>query len=214
MDRIALRSGACSPRISSAQSIALWIGRAQASLPELPTAKRSRFIVEYELTENDARLLTEELALGDYFEQAVLKGADPKAAANLINGRLARRMKESNLEAKDIPVSPEHLAELIGLTEKGAISATAAREVFDEIFKTGEKPLAVVEKKGLAQIGDADVITEAAKAVLAKSAEAAEKFRAGNEKILSFLVGQVMKETRGRADAQKVQEILKKLLAE
>jgi aspartyl-tRNA(Asn)/glutamyl-tRNA(Gln) amidotransferase subunit B len=191
-----------------------WIERAQESLPELPTAKRSRFIVEYELTENDIRLLTEDLTLADYFEQVVLKGAEPKAAANWINGRLARRRNESNLAPGDIPIPAEHLAELIHLADKGAISATAAREVFDQIFKTGEKPSVVVEKSGLAQIGDADIITEAAQAVLAKNAGAIEKYRAGNEKVLAFLTGQVMKETRGRADAQKVQEILKKLLSE
>ncbi|NIM04846.1 MAG: Asp-tRNA(Asn)/Glu-tRNA(Gln) amidotransferase subunit GatB, partial [Armatimonadetes bacterium] len=122
-----------------------WIARAKASLPELPAARRSRFEKEYALSASDARLLSAERALADYFEECVKAGAEPKAAANWINGRLARRMKEGNLEADQIPVTPAHLAELISLVDKGTISATAAREVFDEIFKTGKPPSEIVE---------------------------------------------------------------------
>ncbi len=190
-----------------------WIARAKASLPELPAARRSRFEKEYALSASDARLLSAERALADYFEECVKAGAEPKAAANWINGRLARRMKEGNLEADQIPVTPAHLAELISLVDKGTISATAAREVFDEIFKTGKPPSEIVESQGLAQIGDEEAITAAVREAIEKNPDAVAKYRAGNEKVLSFLMGQVMKQTRGRADAQLVQMVLKRLLA-
>ena len=190
-----------------------WIARAQAELPELPAARRRRFMEQYGLALSDARLLTAERALADYFEQTVKLGADPKAAANWIAGRMARRMKEGNLEAAQIPLSPAHFAELISLIDQGAISSTGAREVFDEAFSSGKSPAAIVQEKGLAQIGDEGAITAAAQEVIAQNAEAAAKYRAGNEKVMSFLVGQVMKASRGRANPQVVQEVLRRLLS-
>ncbi len=189
-----------------------WQARAKASLPELPSAKRSRFVRDYGLSDYDTRILTTDRALAEYFEQCVGAGANAKAAANWITGRLIRRLKEGSVEAKGIPVSPAHLAELIGLIEKGALSATAAREVFDEVFNTGRRPAEIMEARGLTQMGDETEIIAAAQEALAQNADAVAKYRAGNEKILSFLVGQVMKASRGRANAQKVQEALKRLL--
>jgi aspartyl-tRNA(Asn)/glutamyl-tRNA(Gln) amidotransferase subunit B len=190
-----------------------WIAREKTALPELPSARRNRFMHEYGLTPNDARLLTEERALADYFEGCIKAGADAKSAANWITGRLAYRLHESSLTNLQIPISPAHLAELIALIDKGTISTTGAREVLDEAFNTGKSPAAIVQEKGLAQIGDADALTAAAKEVLAQNADAAAKYRAGNEKVLGFLVGQLMKQSKGRANPQIAQEILKKLLA-
>ena len=191
-----------------------WIARAKASLPELPSARRHRFGDQYGLSANEVRLLAEERALADYFEECVMAGAEPKAAANWITGRLARRMKESNLEAAQIPIPPAHLAELLGLIDKGTISATGAREIFDEAFASGKRPSEIVEAKGLAQIGDEETIAAAAKEVIEQNPDAVAKYRAGNEKVLAFLLGQVMKASRGRANPQKVQDVLKRLLGE
>jgi aspartyl-tRNA(Asn)/glutamyl-tRNA(Gln) amidotransferase subunit B len=212
-----------------------WIAREKAALPELPSARRNRFMREFGITPNDARLLTEERALADYFETvvnfvgrsapapaespagvgtpALQKEAAAKSAANWITGRLAYRLHESNLTNLQIPMSPAHLAELIALIDKGTISTTGAREVLDEAFNTGKSPAAIVQEKGLAQIGDADALTAAAKEVLAQNADAAAKYRAGNEKVLGFLVGQLMKQSKGRANPQIAQEIIKKLLS-
>jgi aspartyl-tRNA(Asn)/glutamyl-tRNA(Gln) amidotransferase subunit B len=191
-----------------------WIGRIRAELPELPSPRRHRFMEQYGLNPNDARMLTEERALADYFEEVIKAGADPKDAANWITGRLARRMKERNLEATQIPTPPVHLAELLGLIDKGTISAAAAREVFDEMFETGKPPSQIVESRGLVQIGDEETIVAAAKEAIEQNPDAVAKYRAGNEKVLSFLMGQVMKQTRSRANPQLVQDVLKKLLAD
>ena len=126
---------------------------------------------------------------------------------------MARRMNEGNIAAGEIPISPAHLAELIALVDKGIISSTGAREVFDEAFSSGKSPAAIVQEKGLAQIGDEGAITAAAQEVLANNQDAVAKYRAGNEKVMSFLVGQMMKASRGRANPQVVQDVLKKLLA-
>jgi aspartyl-tRNA(Asn)/glutamyl-tRNA(Gln) amidotransferase subunit B len=189
-----------------------WLARIKTGLPELPGARQNRFIEQYGLNAAEARQLCAERALANYFEAVVQAGAEAKAAVNWITGRLARRMNEGDLTAEAIPIPAAALAELIMLIEKGSISATAGREVFDEMFANGGQPGDIVTAKGLAQIGDADALTAAAQEVLAANADAVEKFKAGNEKVLGFLVGQLMKESKGRANPQMAQEVLKKIM--
>jgi aspartyl-tRNA(Asn)/glutamyl-tRNA(Gln) amidotransferase subunit B len=186
----------------------------RAEMAELPDAKRDRFLREYGITPYDAGVLTATRALADYFEAAVKAGAPGKSAANWISTELLRRLNEAGKEIESCPVPPRALAELLAKIESGEITAASGKKVFATMFDTGKGAAAIIAAGGMAQITDAGAIEKIARSVVAKNADNAAKYRAGNEGVFKFFVGQVMRETRGQASPQMVNDILKRVLAE
>jgi aspartyl-tRNA(Asn)/glutamyl-tRNA(Gln) amidotransferase subunit B len=184
-----------------------------SSMPELPDQKTARFLARYGITAYDASVLTATRALADYFEAVVAAGASPKAAANWISVELLRRLKEG-ASISECPVAPSSLADLLGRIEKGDITAASGKKVFATMFDTGQGPADIIAAEGLAQITDAGAIEKIARDLLTKHPDNVAKYRAGNEGVFKFFVGQVMRETRGQANPQAVNEILRRLLAE
>jgi aspartyl-tRNA(Asn)/glutamyl-tRNA(Gln) amidotransferase subunit B len=191
-----------------------WIERVRASLPELPAARQERYVEHYGLPEYDAAILTGDKALADFFEQTVGQGADAKAASNWIMGSLLRMLKERDLEVAQAAVTPEHLARMIALIADGTISGKIAKGVFDEMFESGAAPDDIVREKGLTQISDTGELGAAVEEIIAANPDVVQSYLGGKEKSLGFLVGQVMKKTRGRANPQLVNEMLRERLAE
>jgi aspartyl-tRNA(Asn)/glutamyl-tRNA(Gln) amidotransferase subunit B len=190
------------------------VAEVRAEMPELPDVKRARFLREYGVTAYDAEVLTATRALADYFEAAVRAGAPAKSAANWISTELLRRLNEAGKEIEDCPVAPAALAELLAKIESAEITAATGKKVFATMFDTGKRAADIISAEGMAQITDTSAIEKIARAVVAKNAENAAKYRAGNEGVFKFFVGQVMKETRGQANPQVVNDILKRVLAE
>ncbi len=189
-----------------------WKAQVRRSLPELPDARRQRFISEYALPEYDAGQLTLSRPLADYFEEAARESGESKLAANWVLSELLYRLKEANREITESPVSAAHLAELLRLMAKGSVSGKMAKDILAEMFSTGKTAGALVSEKGLAQITNADQITAAARQVIASNPRQVEQYRSGKTATLGWFVGQVMKATRGQANPQMVQELLKKEL--
>src|SRR5208282_2025500 len=189
-----------------------WKAQVRQSLPELPDARRQRFIRDYALPEYDADQLTLSKSLADYFEEAAQESGEPKLAANWVVSELPHLLNETNREITDSPVSAPHLAELLRLIQKGSVSGKMAKEILAEMFSTGKTAGALVSEKGLAQITDAGQIAAAVREVIAANPKQVEQYRSGKTATLGWLVGQVMKATRGQANPQIVQELLKKEL--
>jgi len=190
------------------------VAEVRAEMPELPDVKRGRFLREYGVTAYDAMVLTATRVLADYFEAAVRAGAPAKSAANWISTELLRRLNECGKEIEDCPVAPGALAELLAKIESAEITAATGKKVFATMFDTGKRAADIISAEGMAQITDTSAIEKIARAVVAKNADNAAKYRAGNEGVFKFFVGQVMKETRGQANPQVVNDILKRVLAE
>lgn len=184
----------------------------RSSLPELPDARKKRYISAYGLPEYDAWLLTSSKILADFFEEAAKASNNPKLVSNWIMGDMSRILKERNIDCAEIPFSPKDLSDLIVLIEKGTISGTIAKTVFEEMFSTGKKPEEIVKEKGLVQISDESELKEIVKAVLEQNQQSVEDFRAGKDRALGFLVGQAMKATKGKANPQIINKILNELL--
>lgn len=183
-----------------------------ADMPELPDAKRDRFSKEYGLSVYDAGVLTATPPLADYFEAAVRAGASPKPAANWIQTELLRRLNDANKDISESPVSAAALADLLRRIEKNEITGAIGKRVFAKMFETGKSAGEVIASEGLSPISDAESVETICREVIAKNSANVEKYRAGNEGVFKFFVGQAMKETKGRANPQTVNEILTKLL--
>ena len=188
-----------------------WIEEVRGRLPELPDAKAAAFAA-MGLGRREAEQLAGDGAVAAYFEQVVAAGADPRSAANWVTGEVFRLLNESGGDIEALKVKPPQLAELIGLAAAGAVSGPAAREVFHAMAESGGPPAPIVEERGLQQVSDAGELESQVDAVIAGQPEAAEKVRAGDPKPIGFLVGQVMRATRGRANPQRVQELLRERL--
>jgi len=191
-----------------------WIERIRSTLPELPEARRRRFVEQYHLPEYDAGVLTQSMAFADYFERVAAAAGSAKAASNWVMGELTRKMKEMNVAIEHVPVRPEGLAELITLIERGEITGPVAKTVFERMYDTGRPARAIVDEEGLARIGDASAIDRIVRDVLAAHAATVSEYRAGKTKTFGFLVGQVMKATAGKADPGHVNESVRRFLAE
>jgi aspartyl-tRNA(Asn)/glutamyl-tRNA(Gln) amidotransferase subunit B len=190
-----------------------WREEVRRSLPELPEAKRARFVASFGITPYDAEVLTSTQALADYFESVVKAGAPGKAAANWMQTELLRFLKDSGKEIDASPVSPAALAELMKLVESAKITGAIGKKVFATMFQSGRGAAEIVAAEGLgAQVSDA-AIEQAAREVIAKNPDNVAKFKSGNEGVFKFFVGQVMKATRGQASPQAVNDILRKLLS-
>jgi aspartyl-tRNA(Asn)/glutamyl-tRNA(Gln) amidotransferase subunit B len=190
-----------------------WREEVRRRLPELPEAKRARFVTAYGITPYDAEVLTSTQALADYFEAVVKAGAPGKAAANWMQTELLRGLKDSGKEINASPVSPAALSELVKLVEAGKITAAVGKKVFATMFDSGRSAADIVAAEGLgAQVSEA-AIEQAAREIIARNPDNVAKFKSGNEGVFKFFVGQVMKATRGQANPQAVNDILRKLLA-
>jgi aspartyl-tRNA(Asn)/glutamyl-tRNA(Gln) amidotransferase subunit B len=183
-------------------------------MPELPAAKRTRFQADYAISAYDAGVLTDTRALADYFEAAVRAGAPAKSAASWMSVELLRRLNDAAKNIAECPVEPIALAELLAKVEKGEITAASGKKVFATMFDTGKRAAEIIAVEGLAQITDVSAIEKIAREVMAKSPDNVAKYRAGNEGVFKYFVGQVMRETRGQANPQAVNEIVKRVLAE
>jgi aspartyl-tRNA(Asn)/glutamyl-tRNA(Gln) amidotransferase subunit B len=190
------------------------IADVRREMPELPAAKRARFQSEYGISAYDAGVLTDSRALADYFEAAAHAGAPAKSAAGWISVELLRRLNDAGKEISECPVKPAALAELLAKIEKGQITAASGKKVFATMFDTGKSAAEIIAAEGLAQITDTGAIEKIAREVVAKSPDNAAKYRAGSEGVFKYFVGQIMRETRGQANPQAVNEILKRVLAE
>jgi aspartyl-tRNA(Asn)/glutamyl-tRNA(Gln) amidotransferase subunit B len=175
-------------------------------LPELPAAKRARFAQEYQLPEYDIAVLTEERPIAEYFEAVVKLYQHPKDVSNWMMSELLRLLKEQR--SLEIPMKPEHFAQVLQMVRSGQITRTVAKDVIEESFKTGKAPQEIVREKGLGQISDEGLLAEIVTKVLTENPKAVADFRAGKEAALGFLQGQVMKATSGKADPHKVRALL------
>jgi aspartyl-tRNA(Asn)/glutamyl-tRNA(Gln) amidotransferase subunit B len=192
---------------------AAWREEVRASLPELPAAKQSRFVSAFGVTPYDAEVLTNTQALADYFEAMVKAGAPGKAAANWIQTELLRRLNDSNKEITASPVSAPSLAELVTLVDAAKITGTVGKKVFATMFESGRPASEIIAAEGLGAQVSAAAIEQAAHEVIAKNADNVAKFKAGNEGVFNFFKGQVMKATKGQANPQAVNDILRRLLS-
>jgi aspartyl-tRNA(Asn)/glutamyl-tRNA(Gln) amidotransferase subunit B len=189
-----------------------WIETIKATLPELPDQKRGRFIKEYGLPEYDAELLTVESAVADWLEKAVKAGGQAKAVSNWMMGDLMRMLNEENKSIEDMLLTPGQMAGMLKLIEDGTISGKIAKTVFEDMYRTGKNAEEIVKEKGLVQISDTGEIEKAVDEVLAKHKDEVGRFRAGDEKLIGFFVGQVMKATKGKANPTVLNDLLMKKL--
>jgi aspartyl-tRNA(Asn)/glutamyl-tRNA(Gln) amidotransferase subunit B len=193
-----------------------WIEEIRSGLPEMPEARRNRFVSQYALPAYDAELLTSRRDVANYFEAAVKGQPNPKAISNWVMGDLFRVIKERKLDQQlhifSFPIPPEHLAEMVRMIDEGKISGKIAKALFEELLDSGESPEKIVREKGLEQVSDSSSIEMAIDQVLADHSQQVSDYRSGKEKVLGFLVGQIMKATKGKANPQIVNEILKKKL--
>ncbi len=189
-----------------------WIEGFRSSLPELPEARRERFISAYGLPASNVAVLTASTGTADYFESCVKLHNDPKTISNWVIGELTRELNNSGTDASASPVSPERLISLLQLVEQGTISLKVAREIFPELYSSGKTPEQIVQEKGLIQVSDEGALDKIIAEVLAKSPTQVAQFKEGKQQVLGFLVGQVMKGSGGKANPGKVNELLKKRL--
>jgi aspartyl-tRNA(Asn)/glutamyl-tRNA(Gln) amidotransferase subunit B len=187
-----------------------WIEEIRARLPELPEARRDRFMTQYGLSLYDANILTSSKAMAGYFENCV-KLMDPgkaKTVSNWLLGDFSRLLNATNTEIENVKMSPKHLAEMLGLVDNGTISGPAAKAVFEEMFRSGKGASEIITEKKLSQISDTDEIREVVKQVMANNTAAVADYTSGKQQALTFIIGQVMKATRGRANPGVVREII------
>ena len=192
-----------------------WVEETRATLPELPDAKRDRFMREFGLNRYDASVLVAEQAVADYFEAAVKAGGDPKQVANYITGEVFRQMNAEGRDREDIGairLTPVALASLVKLVQQGTINHGVARQLLETLYQQGGDPVALVEAQGLAQVSDEAVLGEVVARVLEANPAEVARYLAGEEKLLKFLMGLVMREMRGKADAQVVARLLSEQL--
>jgi aspartyl-tRNA(Asn)/glutamyl-tRNA(Gln) amidotransferase subunit B len=188
------------------------IAAVRETMPELPEARRQRFVTAYGLPPYDAGVLTSSAELGNYFEEVATASGNPKAASNWVMGELLRTMKERGVSIDQVPLAPAALAGLIALVEKGTISSSIAKDVFAKMYDTGRSADAIVAADGLAQNSDEGALLAIVRDVIARNAEAAAQFRAGKSQTFGFLVGQVMKGSGGKANPRLANELLRREL--
>ena len=189
-----------------------WMNEIKSRQPEFQEEKAARYQKEYELSEYDANILTQSKHMADIFEETAGFCGNPKKAANWLMGETMRLMKEKSMEPEDLSFSPKHLADLILAIERGEINQQNAQKVFAAIMDEDVEPISYMKEKGLLMVSDSGAIETAVDEVLAANPKTVEEFHSGKEKVLGFLVGQVMKKMKGKADPAKVNELLRKKL--
>jgi aspartyl-tRNA(Asn)/glutamyl-tRNA(Gln) amidotransferase subunit B len=189
-----------------------WIEQLRESLPELPDSKVKRVMEAYGISLDDALLLTATPPQADYFEECTRLSGNPRASANWIMGELAYALKNSDKEIADCPISPGHLAKLIRTIDSGEISGKIAKTVFEEMCRTAEEPASIIGRMGLSQMSDEGELGAAIDRILAANPKQLAEYRSGKTKVFGFFVGQVMKETKGQANPQVVNDLLQRKL--
>lgn len=189
-----------------------WKERVRATIPELPDARQARYTKEYGLSDYDAGLLTASKAIADFFDETVGAGADPKAAANWIASELLGYLNSQDKELADTRITPQGLAGMIGLIQDGTISTKIAKKVFKELVENGGDPKQIVEEKGWVQISDEGQLRQIVEQVVSDNPQSVEDYRNGKDRALGFLVGQVMKLTKGKANPQLVNQLIREQL--
>ncbi len=189
-----------------------WFEKIQQSLPELPDQKLERFLTEYHLPEYDARLLTENRAFADYFERVAVLFKDFKMISNWMLGEVARTLNEQKISIEQLPIAPKTLADLLTAVKENVISTSAAKKVFDYLLSNDSTVEQAIEKLGLKQISDESQIEQLVEQVIANHPDEVSSFKAGKTKIIGFLVGQVMKLSKGKANPRLVNQLLQKKL--
>ena len=189
-----------------------WIEELRQTVPELPTVRQKRFMSEYGLPEYDTGVLTVSKPLADYFESCVKLFNQPKSVSNWVMGELLRELNNSGTAVGDSPVSPERLVSLLKLVDDETVSLKVAREIFPELYTSKKTPEEIVQEKGLTQVSDEGALGKIIDEVIAKNPAQVAQYRSGKEQVFGFFVGQVMKESGGKANPGKVNELLKKKL--
>ena len=190
-----------------------WVEALRAQLPELPDAKIRRFTEDYGLSRDDAEVLTDSTELADFYDACAQGARDPKALANWITGEFLRLINATGTPIAETKLTPDHVRDMLDLVDKGTINRKIAKTVFEEMFNTGKRAGDVVKEKGLEQVTDTGAIESAVDKVLAENLNEVERFKGGEEKLLGFFVGQVMRETKGKANPGVVNKLLKQKLA-
>ncbi len=196
-----------------------WVEELRSRLPELPDARRDRFMAQYGLPRYDANLLTGSRAFADYFEQCLQSGPQgtilekrAKAVSNWMLGELSRLLNATGVDLAEAKVEPQHLTELLDLVDGGTLSTSLAKKVFEEMFHSGKRPAQIVAEQGLTQISESSEVESIVDGVLAANSQAVADFKKGREQALGFLVGQVMRATKGRANPELVNKLLQEKL--
>ena len=190
----------------------IWENEIASIMPELPEMKKERFISQYSLPKYDAEILTSTRALSDYYEKVAQSSNDYKSVSNWIMTDVLKTVNEKNISISDFPIKPENLGQLINLINEKVISVKIAKEVFQEMVETKKAPDEIVKEKNLVQISDTTEIESAIDKILTANASQVKEYLSGKEKVLGFFVGQIMKETKGKANPQILNELLKKKL--
>jgi len=185
-----------------------WKSRVRASIPELPDSRKARYVQEHGLPSYDAEVITASMQVADFFEESLKYTNDAKAVSNWIMGDLLGYLNANNLEFHEVKVTGQGLGEMIGLIEKGTISGKIAKTVFKEMLESGKAPQTIVEEKGLVQINDEGAIRSVVQQIVANNPQSVEDYKAGKEKAIGFLVGQVMRETKGKANPGLVNKLI------
>ena len=191
-----------------------WIEKARESVPELPEARRERLVSAYGLPRYDAGVLTSSRELADYFETAAESSGNPKAASNWVMSEVLRKAKETGDALASLPVPPRALGELIKLIDDGAISGTVGKDVFEKMFTSGDAPGVIIEREGLTQISDSAAIENLVRGVIDENPDQVAEYRAGKDKVIGWMVGQIMKASRGQANPKLARETLVRVLKE
>jgi len=190
-----------------------WVEKIRKELPELPLAKRERFLKDYHIPEYDAGVLTADKALAQYYEDVVKLCDKPKQASNWVMGDVLRFLNEDKLDIRQCPITAKDLADMIKLIEAGTISGKMAKDIITDMYKTGKPPQKIIEEKGLVQITDEGELAKTITAIIEANPAQLADYRGGKGKLFGFFVGQVMKATQGKANPQLVNDMLKKMLA-
>jgi aspartyl-tRNA(Asn)/glutamyl-tRNA(Gln) amidotransferase subunit B len=197
------------PDLPPLQIEAAWIAGVRATLPELPDAKRRRFVAQYALPDYDAGVLTQSAGVASYFEEAAAASGNAKAASNWIMGEVTRRINEQGIGIEAVPLAPAALADLIRLVDSGTISGPTAKDVFDKMYGSGRSASEIVAAEGLGRIDDEGAVKAAVQKVLSANADAVTQYRAGKKQTFGFLVGQVIKSMGGKANPALVNTIMR-----
>lgn len=190
-----------------------WVEKIRKELPELPLTKRERFIKDYQIPAYDAGVLTADKALANYYEEVVKLCAKPKVASNWVMGDVLRFLNEEKRDIRQCPITAKSLADMIRLIEEGTISGKMAKEIVEDMYKTGKSPQTIIKEKGLVQITDEGELIKTITSIMEANPQQLADYRSGKEKLFGFFVGQAMKATQGKANPQLVNNLLKKMLA-
>ncbi len=200
------------PDLPPLQIAGEWIAQLRGTLPELPDARRRRFVAQYAIPDYDAGVLTQSAALAAYFEATAAGCGNAKAASNWVMGELTRKMNELGAPIEAVPLAPAALAGLIRLVDSGTISGPTAKEVFEKMYATGRPAIEIVEAEGLGRIDDEAAVHAAVTKVLSANADAVKQYRAGKKQTYGFLVGQVIKAMGGKANPALVNAVMRREL--